>query len=63
MEIKDGGARGSRVDEIFVYRVAETVDDGGGDEQRHEEIEIIVERRRGPGDGFWKRAGCNVYWL
>lgn len=63
VEIKDGGARRRGMDEVFVYRVAETVHDGRGDDERHEEIEIIVERSGGSGNGFWERAGCNVYWL
>jgi len=63
MEIEDGGTRRSWVDEIFVYRVAEAVDDGRGDEQRHEEIEVIVERRGGFGGAFWKWTSGDVNWL
>lgn len=63
VEIEDGGTLRRRVDEVFVHCVAEAVDDGRSDEQRHEEIEIIVEGggRSCGAFGYW--AGSGAYWL
>lgn len=60
VEIKDGRARRRRVDEIFVHCVTEAVNYGRRDEQRHEEIKIIVERCGGSCCGFRERSRGNV---
>jgi hypothetical protein len=51
------------MDEISFHGVAEAVNNGRGDDERHEKIEIIVERDGWFGDGFREWSRDDVYRL
>lgn len=46
MKIEDMWERDGGIDEFFAYRAAEVEHHDNGDQNRHEEVEIVIEQAR-----------------
>jgi hypothetical protein len=65
MDPENPRARQIGMDEVLVDRMAEAVDHDGGDQQRHDEVEILVPGNGAPGRheasmGKWVGIGWGI---